>query len=142
MECTYKHPCIENAGLLKNAYEANPNCPVSGHSDYVCSAAWSPDGTKLASGSNDKTVKIWNPATGECLWMVRGHSEDNPECICFGDDEDSDSDEERPFPRPECPVRGHSDCARCVAFKPDNPKILVSASSDETIKTWDITSGS
>ena len=30
----------------------------------------------------------------------------------------------------------------CVAFKPDNPNIVVSSSYDETIKTWDITSGS
>ena len=30
----------------------------------------------------------------------------------------------------------------CVAFKPDNPNIVVSGSDDETIKTWDITSGS
>ena len=27
----------------------------------------------------------------------------------------------------------------CVAFKPDNPNIVVSASDDNTIKTWDIT---
>jgi WD40 repeat protein len=31
---------------------------------------------------------------------------------------------------------------RCVAFKPDNPNIVVSGSNDRTIKTWDITSGS
>ena len=31
---------------------------------------------------------------------------------------------------------------RCVAFKPDNPNIVVSGSDDKTIKTWDITSGS
>ena len=31
---------------------------------------------------------------------------------------------------------------RCVAFKPDNPNILVSCSFDKTIKMWDITSGS
>ena len=30
----------------------------------------------------------------------------------------------------------------CVAFKPDNPNILVSCSQDTTIKMWDITSGS
>ena len=35
-----------------------------------------------------------------------------------------------------------SDYVRCVAFKPDNPNIVVSGSYDETIKTWDITSGS
>ena len=30
----------------------------------------------------------------------------------------------------------------CVAFKPDNPNILVSCSYDKTIKMWDLTSGS
>ena len=30
----------------------------------------------------------------------------------------------------------------CVAFKTDNPNILVSCSADKTIKMWDITSGS
>ena len=34
------------------------------------------------------------------------------------------------------------DCVNCVAFKPDNPNIVVSASDDKTIKTWNITSGS
>ena len=28
--------------------------------------AWSPDGTKVASGSGDETVKIWNAKTGKC----------------------------------------------------------------------------
>ena len=35
-----------------------------------------------------------------------------------------------------------SDRVTCVAFKPDNPNILVSGSYDDTIKMWDITSGS
>ena len=35
-----------------------------------------------------------------------------------------------------------SDYVSCVAFKPDNPNILVSCSFDRTIKMWDITSGS
>ena len=28
--------------------------------------AWSPDGTKLASGNSDETVKIWIAKTGKC----------------------------------------------------------------------------
>ena len=112
-------------------------CPLSGHNDSVNSVSFSPDGKRLASGSDDNTVKIWNPATGECLWMVRGHSEDNPECICFGDDEDSDSDEERPFPRPECPVRGHSATVTSVCFSSDG-KQLTSGSKDKTVRKWDL----
>ena len=35
-----------------------------------------------------------------------------------------------------------SNSVYCVAFKPDNPNVVVSGSRDTTIKTWDITSGS
>jgi WD40 repeat protein len=34
--------------------------------------AWSRAGL-LASGSDDKMVKIWNPSTGECLNTLEGH---------------------------------------------------------------------
>jgi WD40 repeat protein len=40
----------------------------SGHSDgIVCLAclAWSPNGKSIASGGHDKTIRIWNAATGE-----------------------------------------------------------------------------
>ena len=37
---------------------------LAGHSDLVVSVDFSPDGKYLASGSNDKLVKIWNAETG------------------------------------------------------------------------------
>jgi len=40
----------------------------------VLSAAWSPDGHRLAWGSSDATVKVADPATGEILHMLRGHT--------------------------------------------------------------------
>ena len=33
---------------------------LSGHSNFVWSVAFSPDGSKLASGSADNTIKIWS----------------------------------------------------------------------------------
>ena len=32
----------------------------SAHSDYICSVAYSPDGTKIVSGSDDQTIKVWD----------------------------------------------------------------------------------
>src|SRR6266568_2562225 len=36
----------------------------SGHSDYVSAVAWSPDGKRIASGSDDGSVQIWHAFTG------------------------------------------------------------------------------
>jgi WD40 repeat protein len=33
---------------------------LEGHTDEVNTVTWSPDGTRLASGSMDKTIRIWD----------------------------------------------------------------------------------
>jgi WD40 repeat protein len=40
---------------------------LKGHSDTVTSIVWSPDSSKLASGSLDKTARIWDAASGQAL---------------------------------------------------------------------------
>jgi WD40 repeat protein len=40
----------------------------------VFSVVYSPDGTKIASGSGDNTVKIWNAQTGQCVSTLSGHT--------------------------------------------------------------------
>lgn len=47
---------------------------ISGHTETVFSVAISPDGQTLASGSYDKTIKIWNRNTGKELRTLTGHS--------------------------------------------------------------------
>ena len=45
-------------------------CTLTGHSDYVQSVAYSPDGRHIVSGSGDRTVKIWDAQGGEEVRVV------------------------------------------------------------------------
>jgi len=48
---------------------------LTGHSKNVYSVAWSPDGTKIVSGSQDGTIKIWNAITGVNIKTFTGQSD-------------------------------------------------------------------
>ena len=37
--------------------------------------AFSPDGTRIVSGSYDKTLRVWDSATGECTATLEGHTD-------------------------------------------------------------------
>jgi WD40 repeat protein len=41
----------------------------------VRSVAWTLDGTKIASASDDKTIKVWNAQMGQCVSTLSGHSD-------------------------------------------------------------------
>ena len=46
---------------------------LEGYSGSVWSVALSADASMIVSGSFDKTVRIWNAATGECVRVLEGH---------------------------------------------------------------------
>ena len=47
---------------------------LRGHTFSLMSCIWSPDGTRLATTSMDKTARIWDAETLTCIHVLRGHS--------------------------------------------------------------------
>ena len=66
----------DNTVWLWNLTTGKPNTTLSGHTAYVLSVAFSPDGKTLASASKDKTIRLWNIETTKHLRTFRGHVKD------------------------------------------------------------------
>ena len=47
---------------------------LEGHSGEVWSVVFSPNRSRVASGSDDKTVRVWDVQTGQCQHTLKGHS--------------------------------------------------------------------
>jgi WD40 repeat protein len=46
---------------------------LTGHDNYVRSAAYSPDGQRIVTAGWDQTAKIWGAKTGTELFTLKGH---------------------------------------------------------------------
>jgi WD40 repeat protein len=118
----------------------------TGHSSEVVSVAFSPDGKTLASGSWDKTIKLWDVATGAELRALTGHST-YVISVAFSPDGKTLASASYDTIRlwnvaSGAQLRmltGHS-AVYSVAFSP-NGKTLASGSNDKTIRLWDMGSG-
>src|SRR5271156_6138726 len=119
-----------------------------GRSGGVNSVAFSHDSARLATASNDKTVKIWDASSGECLQTLDGHSS-RVWSVAFSNDSarlaaasDDNTVKIWDASSGEClqTLEGHSGGVNSVAFSHDSAR-LASASYDKTVKIWDASSG-
>jgi WD40 repeat protein len=139
---------IENTVQVLSVGNWQPLLNYQGHADFVNSVVWSPDGTRIASGSgsfqgNDNTVQVWDATNGKTLSIYRGHtktvwtvtwSPDGTRIASGGDDwtvqvwNAADA-------RQIYIYKGHSDGVKQVAWSPDGTRIA-SGSNDNTVQVW------
>jgi WD40 repeat protein len=122
---------------------------LTGHrNSSVEAVAITPDGKQAVSGSSDKTLKLWDLATGEEVVTLSGHSDwvnavaitpDGKQAVSASWDKtlklwDLSTGKE------VTTLTGHSDSVYAVAITPDG-KQAVFASDDKTLKLWDLATG-
>jgi WD40 repeat protein len=121
---------------------------LTGHTGAVNSVAFSPDGVRLSTASEDKTARVWNAATGELLHTLSGHGD-----AVFAAPFSPDGSKIATVSADLTPrlwdartgaavfeLAGHTVAVFGVAFSP-NGRILATTSYDETVRLWDTAAG-
>ncbi|MCA2916714.1 MAG: hypothetical protein IM445_22495, partial [Microcystis sp. M015S1] len=131
--------------LLNRKSERNR---LEGHDNSVLSVNFSPDGKTLVSGSDDKTIKLWNVETGKEIRTLYGHDNSvtsvnfspDGKTLVSGSDDNTIKLWNVETGQEIRTLYGHDSYVSSVNFSPDG-KTLVSGSYDKTIKLWDVETG-
>ena len=122
----------------------------SGHTFWVFSVAFAPDGTKVLTGSGDMTAKLWNASKGTVIRTLSGHT--SGVCsVAFSPDGTKvlrgmvgyDNTAKLCDAATGTVIRtfaGHTSSFSSVAFSPDGTNVLT-GSYDTTAKLWDASTG-
>src|SRR5712664_43044 len=126
---------------------AQVRATLKGHTLALASVDYSPDVHYLATGSYDRTAKIWDAATGTEVATLRGH-QGTVEAVRFAPDGKTVASGSHDntiklwdvATRKERATLRHDGAVRSLAFSHDS-KILASGSNDFTATLWDVATG-
>ncbi|MGH9845021.1 MAG: protein kinase domain-containing protein, partial [Blastocatellia bacterium] len=139
-ETKNKEPLVE----LLNAASGQLAASLTGHTGYVTSAAFSPDGQTLATGSEDRRIKLWDVSTGQERLTINAHN-DSVRAIAFSPDgnrliSEGLDDRARVWDvktgKQLLEIASHA----VARFSPDG-KIVAAGSNNHFVKLWDAFTG-
>ena len=117
---------------------------LKGHTDSVCSAAFSPDGSRIVTGSWDQTAKVWDARSGAEVLTLKGHTESRrlggvqPRRLAHRHREPRRHNEGLGRgAAPKSSRSGHTGLGGSAAFSPDGSRIVTVGGLDGTAKVWD-----
>jgi WD40 repeat protein len=121
---------------------------LRGHTRPVISAAFSADGTRIVSASADKSVRVWDPATGNEIAVLKGHTgpvnsaafSPDGTCIVSASADKTVRLWDIATMKEIAVLKGHGEAVEIAAFSPDGARII-SASQDKTMRLWDAVTG-
>ena len=109
------------------------------HKDQIKDLAFSPDGNRLVTASDDKTAKIWNVAAHADAVFAVAFSPDG-KLLATGSGDTTIKIWETGSRRLVTTLFGHKKRVQRLAFSPDG-NFLASASFDKTARIWDLSTG-
>jgi WD40 repeat protein len=121
---------------------------LEGHKKSVFSVSFSPDGKTLATGSDDKTIKLWNADTGKEIRTLQRHKSFvhsvsfSPDCqiLATGSEDKTIKLWNVDTGKEIHTLQGHQNTINSISFSPDG-KTLATGSWDKTIKLWNVNTG-
>src|SRR5712664_1976077 len=107
--------------------QGTPVTTYHGQTSTIFAVAWSPDGTRIASGGNDSTAQIWDARTGHRLALYSGHTgtvytlawSPDGRRIASGSDDSTVQVWDATSGRLRFAYRGHTAGVRSLAWSPD-----------------------
>eukprot|EP01132_Coremiostelium_polycephalum_P004785 gene4785-5968_t len=121
---------------------------LSSHQGSVLSVRYNVDGSYCMTGSQDKTIKLWNPTKGLLVHTFTGHGYEVQDVCSSHDSRSIFSCADRQLYQWDVTTgevikrfQGHSQTINCIAVNHDNT-LLFTGSTDRTVKIWDIRSRS